>query len=71
MRLTRGRVIAGSAVFLTALFAFRVFAYSSERKGEIIDRIVAVVEDRAVLRSELEIELRHYMLQENRSAPTN
>ena len=68
--MTRGRVIAGSAVFLAALFAFRVFAYSSERKGEIIDRIVAVVEDRAVLRSELEIELRHYMLQENRSALT-
>jgi peptidyl-prolyl cis-trans isomerase SurA len=40
---------------------------AEEPKGEIIDRVVAVVEDRAVLQSEVDLEFRRMMLRANRT----
>ena len=39
------------------------FALAAQQQGEVIDRVVAVVEDRAILLSEMEMEYRQYLFQ--------
>jgi peptidyl-prolyl cis-trans isomerase SurA len=43
-------------------------AQSTDQRGTVIDRIVAVVEDRAVLQSDLELEYARYLMQMQRSS---
>ncbi len=43
-------------------------AQSADQRGAVIDRIVAVVEDRAVLQSDLELEYARYLMQIQRSS---
>ncbi|HER44029.1 MAG TPA: hypothetical protein ENO08_06180, partial [Candidatus Eisenbacteria bacterium] len=38
-------------------------ALAAQQKGEVIDRVIAVVEDRAILLSEMEMEYRQYLFQ--------
>ncbi len=42
-------------------------AEAQEQRGAIIDRVVAVVEDRSVLQSEIDLEVRRFMLQSQRT----
>ena len=38
-------------------------ANAAQQKGEVIDRVIAVVEDRAILQSEMEMEYKQYLFQ--------
>jgi len=58
-KIMRKRILPAIAVM--ALFMPVVVA--AQKKGEIIDRVVAVVEDRAILQSEVEMEYRQYLYQ--------
>lgn len=43
-------------------------AQSADQRGTVVDRIVAVVEDRAVLQSDIELEYARYLMQMQRSS---
>jgi peptidyl-prolyl cis-trans isomerase SurA len=45
-------------------------ALAAQQKGEVIDRVIAVVEDRAILLSEMEMEYRQYLFQNQITAPS-
>ena len=55
-------------VLLTAAAASPAFSQEEVRTGEIIDRIIAVVEDRAVLQSDVELEYKRILMQMQRSS---
>ncbi len=50
-----------AAILTAALLVPSVLA--AQQQGEVIDRVVAVVEDRAILLSEMEMEYRQYLFQ--------
>ena len=56
------------ALVLVLLQAARV---SAADRGEVVDRVIAVVEDKAVLQSELEMEYRNRLMQMQRTALTD
>jgi peptidyl-prolyl cis-trans isomerase SurA len=55
----RKRILLAAAATLLLLAA----SGGAQQKGELIDRVVAVVEDRAILQSEIEMEYRQYLFQ--------
>jgi peptidyl-prolyl cis-trans isomerase SurA len=55
---------------LIAGFLLAARAYGADQKGELVDRVLAIVEDRAVLESELELEYRNQLMQMQRTALT-
>jgi peptidyl-prolyl cis-trans isomerase SurA len=62
MKSIAGMILAAAtAVLLSA-------AGRAQEKGEIIDRVVAVVEDRAILQSDIDIEYRQYLFQNQMSS---
>jgi len=56
MRIRIAAALLAAVVFLPA-------ALAAQQKGEVIDRVIAVVEDRAILLSEMEMEYRQYLFQ--------
>ena len=57
---------------LAAVLALtRAAPVRADEKGEVVDRIIAVVEDKAVLQSELEMEYRNRLMQMQRTALTD
>ncbi|MCK4549845.1 MAG: peptidylprolyl isomerase, partial [Candidatus Krumholzibacteria bacterium] len=62
----RSRITA-TIMIAALLVPFVLAAQQQEPPGEIIDRVVAVVEDRAILLSEIEMEYRQYLLQNQMS----
>lgn len=57
-----------AAIVTAALLVPSVLA--AQQQGEVIDRVVAMVEDRAILLSEMEMEYRNYLLQNKLSGLT-
>lgn len=57
------------AVAAVVVAVFTVPAYASPAEGEwnVVDRVIAVVEDKALLMSELELEYKRYMMQVQRT----
>ena len=55
----RKRILPAAVVMALLLPA----AVAAQHKGEIIDRVLAVVEDRAILQSEVEMEYRQHLFQ--------
>ena len=53
--------MAGAVLLL--LIAAAGAAQEEQDRGEVIDRVIAVVEDRAILQSEMEMEYRQYLFQ--------
>ena len=47
----------------TAIALLVPIAGAAQQKGEVIDRVIAVVEDRAILKSEVEMEYRQHLFQ--------
>lgn len=55
--------ISAAALAVMLLAAVTVSAQDVQPKGEVIDRVIAVVEDRAILQSEMEMEYKQYLFQ--------
>jgi peptidyl-prolyl cis-trans isomerase SurA len=55
---------------LVLVFALAATLQAADR-GEVVDRVIAVVEDKAVLQSELELEYRNRLMQMQRTALTD
>lgn len=62
-----------SATARTALAGLLLFLCAGAvraQEEELVDRVVAVVEDRAVMQSEIDVELRRYMMESNKRSLT-
>jgi peptidyl-prolyl cis-trans isomerase SurA len=61
-----------NAIFtlLLVLFLAQAAPIRSADRGEVVDRVIAVVEDKAVLQSELDLEYRNRLMQMKRTALT-
>lgn len=60
-------VIAVSILSVAAMVPSHRSASAQEQRDVIVDRVVAVVEDRSVLKSEIDLEVKRYMLQQQRT----
>ncbi len=65
-----GEICRGAVMIMLAMMILSSLtgnqAEAEEPEGELIDRVIAVVEGRAILQSELELEYKRYMMQEGR-----
>jgi peptidyl-prolyl cis-trans isomerase SurA len=59
--------MAGSALMAVLLIA-APFAAMGQEEGELVDRVIAVVEDRAVLQSDLVFEIKRILMQTNQTS---
>lgn len=57
-------------MLILVLFLLAAAPLQAVERGEVVDRVIAVVEDKAVLQSELEIEYRNRLMQMERTALT-
>jgi peptidyl-prolyl cis-trans isomerase SurA len=57
-------------VLVAAALAMSAAAAAAQQGGEVVDRVIAVVEDKAVLASELELEYRNRLMQMERTMLT-
>lgn len=55
----KSRISAAALAFMLLV----PVANAAQQKGEVIDRVIAVVEDRAILQSEMEMEYKQYLFQ--------
>jgi peptidyl-prolyl cis-trans isomerase SurA len=59
-----------TVILLLVMFLAPAVPLRAAERGEVVDRVIAVVEDKAVLQSELEMEYRNRLMQMQRTALT-